>query len=52
VTRGSDKTFPVDKLSALRLGGSLVAEVEASRPEYRAWVEIRQAGVVCTRSQI
>ncbi|MDP9847750.1 hypothetical protein [Streptosporangium lutulentum] len=41
MTRGSDKTFPVDKLSALRLGRSLVAEVEASRPAYRAWVEIR-----------
>ncbi|MEV1200665.1 hypothetical protein [Microbispora rosea] len=33
--------FPTDKLSALRLGGSLVAEVEAGRPQYRAWIEIR-----------
>jgi hypothetical protein len=30
----------VDKLNALRLGRSLVAEVKASRPECRAWVEV------------
>ncbi|MFB4294544.1 hypothetical protein ACBI99_43375 [Nonomuraea sp. ATR24] len=37
----AEAVFPTDKLSALRLGRSLVAEVEASEPQYRAWIEIR-----------
>ncbi len=35
------EALPLDKLNALRLGRLLVAEVETSRPGYRAWVEIR-----------
>ncbi|GAA1622720.1 hypothetical protein GCM10009733_019200 [Nonomuraea maheshkhaliensis] len=35
------ETLPLDKLNALRLGRLLVAEVKASRPGCRAWVEIR-----------
>lgn len=41
VAQRSEAGFPTDKLSALRLGRPLVAEVEAGRPEYRAWIEIR-----------
>ncbi|MGA4994718.1 hypothetical protein [Nonomuraea bangladeshensis] len=37
----AEAVFPTDKLSALRLGRPLVAEVEAGRPQYRAWIEIR-----------
>ena len=37
----AEAVFPTDKLSALRLGRPLVAEVEVGRPQYRAWVEIR-----------
>ncbi|WP_307717466.1 hypothetical protein [Streptomyces sp. V4I23] len=36
---GSD--WPTDKLTALRLGRRLVAEVPASRPDLRAFVDIR-----------
>lgn len=36
---GSD--WPTDKLTALRLGRRLVAEVPASRPDRRAFVDIR-----------
>lgn len=38
---GSD--WPTDKLTALRLGRRLVAEVPASRPDRRAFVDIRPA---------
>ncbi|GAA2324646.1 hypothetical protein GCM10010149_92570 [Nonomuraea roseoviolacea subsp. roseoviolacea] len=41
MTQPSEAVFPTDKLSALRLGRPLVAEVETGRPGYRAWVEIR-----------
>ncbi|MBN6058110.1 hypothetical protein JYK22_39680, partial [Nonomuraea sp. RK-328] len=41
MARPSEAVFPTDKLNALRLGRPLVAEVTASRPEYRAWIEIR-----------
>lgn len=34
-------SWPVDKLSALRLGRRLVAEVPASRPGRRAFVDVR-----------
>ncbi|WP_329537620.1 hypothetical protein OG568_55675 (plasmid) [Streptomyces sp. NBC_01450] len=33
--------WPVDKLTALRLGRRLVAEVPASRPGHRAFVDVR-----------
>jgi hypothetical protein len=36
---GSD--WPTDKLTALRLGRRLVAEISASRPDRRAFVDIR-----------
>ncbi|MCX5161223.1 hypothetical protein OOK39_18345 [Streptomyces sp. NBC_00264] len=35
--------WPTDKLTALRLGRRLVAEVPASRPDRRAFVDIRPA---------
>ncbi|MGQ4361677.1 hypothetical protein [Streptomyces sp. SAS_272] len=34
-------SWPVDKLTALRLGRRLVAEVPASRPGHRAFVDVR-----------
>ncbi|MDX3549251.1 hypothetical protein [Streptomyces europaeiscabiei] len=34
-------SWPVDKLSALRLGRRLVAEIPASRPGRRAFVDVR-----------
>ncbi|GAA3473070.1 hypothetical protein [Nonomuraea roseola] len=36
----SEGSFSADKLNALRLGRSLVAEVHATRPECRAWVAV------------
>ncbi|MER6448547.1 hypothetical protein [Streptomyces venezuelae] len=35
--------WPVDKLTALRLGRRLVTEVPASRPDRRAFVDVRPA---------
>ncbi|MER5908847.1 hypothetical protein ABT150_54415 [Streptomyces mirabilis] len=35
--------WPTDKLTALRLGRSLVVEVPASRPDRRAFVDVRPA---------
>lgn len=34
-------TFPIPILNRLRLGGSIAAEVPATRDEYRAWVYVR-----------
>ncbi|MFI7405993.1 hypothetical protein ACIBW9_36935 [Streptomyces sp. NPDC049541] len=34
-------SWPTDKLTALRLGRRLVAEVPASRPDRRAFVDVR-----------
>ncbi|MEV0093816.1 hypothetical protein [Streptomyces sp. NPDC050738] len=39
MNEGSD--WPTDKLTALRLGRRLVAELPASRPDRRAFVDIR-----------
>ncbi|MER7983878.1 hypothetical protein [Streptomyces sp. NPDC095817] len=39
----SGSIWPSDKLTALRLGRRLVAEVPASRPDRRAFVDIRPA---------
>ncbi|MFE1787497.1 hypothetical protein ACFW7J_03660 [Streptomyces sp. NPDC059525] len=41
MNEGSD--WPTDKLTALRLGRRLIAEVRASRPDRRAFVTIRPA---------